>query len=127
MPPRASQALHGSQLLPSVVLGLGTGACIVTGGGGPIPAANIALTLLFGLAVAVSVAVPMWCGVRYDERAPSRVAGALRALGIWFWFQGFLLALCLVLCGLLLDRWGVWPDRNIAPPGPPGIPAGPMI
>lgn len=124
MSPRASQVLHGSQLLPSAVIGLTTLVWIGSGVTGPRPAARVVLTLLFGTALAASVAIPMWCGVRYDEKASSRVAGALRAFGIWLWFQGLLVAVCLVVCGLVLDRCGVWPDYNVAPPGPPGLPGG---
>lgn len=128
MPQPAARALHLSQLAPPGVLALGTLIWIVAGAAGPWPWSVSVLILLFGAALSLSVAVPMWCGIRYDLKAASRTAGALRALGIWCWFQGFLLVLCLVVCGLILDACGVWPDRNLAPPaGPLGGPAGPLV
>jgi hypothetical protein len=119
MPLEASQALHRSQLLPSGVLVLGSLAWLVSGSAGPHPLLRIPLELLFGLALAVSVAVPMWIGIRYDRQVPSRLVGALRALGIWCWFQGLILALAVIVCGLLLDQCGAWLDRVIDTPNSP--------
>ncbi|MFN9373207.1 MAG: hypothetical protein ACK6D3_15105 [Planctomycetaceae bacterium] len=119
MPLEASQALHRSQLLPSAVLALGSLAWLASGTAGPHPLLLLPLELLFGLALSVSVAVPMWIGIRYDHEAPSRVMGALRAFGIWCWFQGLILALAVVICGLLLDQCGVWIDRTIDNPTSP--------
>jgi hypothetical protein len=119
MPLEASQALHRSQLLPAGVLMIGSLAWLASGTAGPPPLVRAPLKLLFGLALAVSVAVPMWIGIRYDRQVSSRVVGALRALGIWCWFQGFILALAVIVCGLLLDQCGVWLDRIIDNPNSP--------
>jgi hypothetical protein len=128
MPHEASQALHRSQLLPSAVLLLGSLAWLASGTAGPHPLVRGPLKLLFGLALAVSVAVPMWIGIRYDRQVSSRVLGALRALGIWCWFQGLILALAVILCGLLLDQCGAWLDRVIdVPHGPLGGSNNPLI
>lgn len=119
MPREASQALHRSQLLPSAVLALGSLAWLASGTAGPHPLLVWPLEFLFGLALAVSVAVPMWIGIRYDHQAPSRVMGALRAFAIWCWFQGLILALAGIFCGLLLDQCGAWLDRVLDHPASP--------
>ena len=56
---------------------------------------------------------------RYDRQVSSRLLGALSALGIWCWFQGLILVVSLILCGLVLDRSGVWLDRIIDSPASP--------
>jgi hypothetical protein len=128
IPPEADRALHRSQLLPSAVLILGSAAWLASGTGGPHPLLRLPLVLLFGFALAVSVAIPMWIGVLYDRQVSSRVLGALRALGIWCWFQGLILAISLIVCGLVLDRCGVWLNRVIDPPASPfGGPSNPLI
>jgi len=119
IPPEADRALHRSQLLPSAVLVVGSVAWLASGTGGPHPLLRFPLVLLFGFALAVSVAIPMWVGVRYDRQVSSRLLGALRALGIWCWFQGLILVVSLILCGLVLDRSGVWLDRIIDSPASP--------
>jgi hypothetical protein len=119
MPLEVSRALHRSQLLPSGVLVVGSLAWLASGTAGPHSLLRLPLELLFGLALAVSVAVPMWIGIRYDRQVPSRVLSALRAVVIWCWFQGLILALVGIFCGLLLDQCGVWLDRVIDHPASP--------
>jgi len=115
------RALHRSQWLPSAVIAGGS-VLILTGAWSLLgPPAGWLWGVGFGLALACSLAVPMWCGIRYDRSLPSQTLGGLRALGIWLGFQGLLLALSVVFWGLMIDLAGHWPDRKL-PTGPGGGP-----
>ena len=77
MPLEASRALHRSQLLPSGVLVVGSLAWLASGDGGPHPLLRLPLELLFGVALAVSVAVPMWIGIVRARLSTGRLSPSM--------------------------------------------------
>lgn len=113
------RTLHRSQLLPSLLIAAGSTLLLL---GLPAHAGAVwCWTMVFFVALAVSLAVPLWCGICYDRSLPSHLLGGLRALALWVGCQALLLALSVVLWGLLLDVAGIWPDfqrPNLPASGP---------
>ncbi|MFM8584166.1 MAG: hypothetical protein ACKOFW_22130 [Planctomycetaceae bacterium] len=102
------RTLHRSQWLPSLMIAAGSTLLLL---GLPAHAGTACCWgVVFCVALAASLAVPLWCGIRYDRSLPSHTLGGLRALALWMGCQGLLLALSLVTWGLVLDAAGLWPD-----------------
>jgi hypothetical protein len=113
------RTLHRSQWLPSLLIAAGSTLLLL---GLPAHAGAVwCWTMVFFVALAVSLVVPLWCGICYDRSLPSHLLGGLRALALWVGCQALLLALSVVLWGLLLDVAGIWPDfqrPNLPASGP---------